>query len=78
MSLTPSSSSSRTKLNRKLTLHSMVNSNAYFAYFNKIRGIPTDRQGRYIVRSVGLSSQGAVWSTLIVIADYYFKLPQSN
>ena len=40
LSLTPSSSSSPPGLNRKPTPHSMINSNACFAYFNKIRGIP--------------------------------------
>ena len=39
----PSTSSPRT-LNRTPTLHSMINGNACFAYFNKIWGIPPKRK----------------------------------
>jgi hypothetical protein len=40
LSLTlPSTSSPRT-LNRTLTSHNVINGNACFPYFNKIRGIP--------------------------------------
>jgi hypothetical protein len=41
LSLTlPSTSSPRT-LNRTLTSHNVIDGNACFAYFNKIRGIPS-------------------------------------
>jgi hypothetical protein len=43
LSLTPPSNSSRTRLNRKPTPHSMINGIACFAYFNKIWGIPSQR-----------------------------------
>jgi transposase-like protein len=44
LSLTlPSTSSPRT-LNRTLTSHNVINGNACFAYFNKIRGIPAGYQ----------------------------------